>query len=144
MFLSLKIEIREPPGTTFLGLYWTRPLAQKSWPGQGWDLNQNESLTHSNGEVVFYHAPSMFRPMIKNKFLPYKWDKLTLGFKPPPPSRMRHLKIGLFGLNIVPCEMWIKIWVASEEKMTISVFLVNKNQYTILSDYYSQTCLLML
>ena len=36
-------------------------------------------------------------------------------------------------------------YVVSEEKMTInSVFLVNKNQYTVQSDYYSQTCLVML
>ena len=59
----------------------------------------------------------------------------------PPLSQMRHLKNWPFVSNLFPCERGIKIKVVSEEKITKSFFLVNKNQYSIKRDYNSETCL---
>ena len=73
--------------------------------------------------------------------LPFEWDKVSFGVKPPPLAEWDTLKTGLFASNLFPCERWIKIKVVSEEKITKSFFLVNKNQYSIKRDYNSETCL---
>ena len=64
-----------------------------------------------------------------------KWKKTNLPFE------WDILKTGLFVSNLFPCEKGIKIKVVSEEKITKSFFLVNKNQYSIKRDYNSETCL---
>ena len=69
--------------------------------------------------------------------LPFEWDSVSLGFKPPPLAKWDAWNFGLFVSNFVPCERWIKIKVVSEEKMTKSFYLVNKNLYSIKRDYIS-------
>ena len=78
----------------------------------------------------------LLRPVIKNKFT--VWMRQL---NPPPLAEWDTLKTGLFGSNLFPCEIWIKIKVVSEEKITKSFFLVNKNQYSMKRDYISETCL---
>ena len=86
-------------------------------------------------QVVNFCKINILRPVIKNKFTVWMRQCL-IGVKTPLPlAEWDTLNFGLFGSNFVPCERWIKIKVVSEEKMTKSFFLVNKNLYSIKRNY---------